>query len=69
MTITYQPLINQLISNGIQIIDIHVGDSTCFILKFADIKHLHTIPNDFPQFTIIEVLSSISSGYQYLFIK
>lgn len=69
MTNDIQLLKEHFLKNHVQVIDIHIGDSICFVLRFADVERLNAIPNHFPQFTIVKVLSSISNVYQYLFIK
>lgn len=60
---------NHLLLHNIHILSIHYGESYCVVIKNSDVEYLRLLTNKFPDVILVNVLSSISNGYQYLFVK
>jgi len=53
---------------GIHIIDIHIGEHICFVIKYTEVDILYDLSHRFPEIDIIDILSSPMMLYHYLFI-
>lgn len=56
-------------NTGMQLLDVHTGESVCFVIKRGDVNTLRTLPQIFPQYMIVSILPEQSDLYNYLFIK